>query len=78
MPCRAEIDGCTENHSKHYCKNCKKTDASHKSANCYHCPLIVLHCKASKVGCSENHSRHYCKVCKDRDSNHKSANCPIL
>jgi hypothetical protein len=69
--CKARNNGCTESHSKHYCKNCKSKDANHRSANC---PLprgcIV-------TGCPEAHTHHYCKNCKSQNSDHFSQNCHL-
>jgi len=83
-PMQCRVQGCTEAHSKHYCRSCKKWDVDHFSSKCPVVGLdnsqtgleapVVLQCRVA--GCTKTHSQHTCRVCKQTDSDHSSSECP--
>lgn len=76
---RCQVAGCTESHSRHYCKVCKNANSDHFSSKCPLNSQVTLTSTSKKCKvdqCMENHSSHYCKICKDTNSSHFSVNCP--
>ena len=90
---RCMVAGCTESHSKHYCRVCQDHDSDHFASSC---PMArntspgnfggagvgtrqggQQHSRCKVAGCAESHSKHYCRVCQDHDSDHFASSCPM-
>ena len=81
------LDGCTSNHTIHYCNKCGRSGHPTKFCNYSNIAVVMqpkmpMYCavilKCKVIGCEEKHAKHYCKKCKKLDVAHFSRDCDFF